>query len=196
MSELRYSQSRRENWLDRLRSIQIRLHTVMQRWRFAHWGTSSRLEYPVKLMSPHLVSVGDGVHICGDGWLNAKDDRGDGQPTLRIGDGTYIGRMVQINAWRDVEIAANVLIGDRVLILDADHHFDLPDLPILAQGDSFKGPVRLLEGCWIAAGAVILPGVTIGRNAVVAANSVVTHDVADRTVVGGVPARILRHLPS
>ena len=194
MSELRYSQSRRENWLDRLRSIQILLHTVMQRWRFAHWGTSSCLEYPVKLMSPQLVSVGDGVRICGDGWLNAKDDRGDGQPTLRIGDGTYIGRMVQINAWRDVEIEANVLIGDRVLILDADHHFERPDLPILSQGDSFKGPVRLLEGCWIASGAVILPGVTIGRNAVVAANSVVTRDVPDRTVAGGAPARMLRQL--
>ncbi len=194
MSELRHAQPRHEDWLDRLRSVQIRLHTELQRRRFAQWGPSSRLEYPSKLMSPHLVSVGNHVHICADAWLNAKDDRGDGQPTLRIGDGTYIGRMVQINAWREVDIAANVLIGDRVLILDADHHFDRPDLPIRAQEDGFKGPVRLLEGCWIAAGAVILPGVTIGRNAVVAANAVVTRDVPDRTVAGGIPAKILRHL--
>jgi acetyltransferase-like isoleucine patch superfamily enzyme len=194
MSELRLTQPRHEDWLDSLRSIQTRLHTALQRWRFAQWGPRSRLEYPSKLTSPHLVTIGNHVHICADAWLNAKDDRGDGQPTLRIGDGTYIGRMVQINAWRDVDIAANVLIGDRVLILDADHHFDHPELPISAQGDGFKAQVHLLEGCWIATGAVILPGVTIGRNAVVAANAVVTRDVPDRTVVGGIPAKILRHL--
>jgi acetyltransferase-like isoleucine patch superfamily enzyme len=194
MSDLPQVQPRSEDVLDQLRSIQIQLHTALQRWRFAHWGSRSRLEYPSKLTSPHLVTVGNHVHICANAWLNAKDDRGDGQPTLRIGDGTYIGRMVQINAWRQVDIADNVLIGDRVLIIDADHYFNRSDLPILAQGDGFKGPVRLLEGCWIAAGAVILPGVTIGRNAVVASNAVVTRDVPERTVAGGVPAKIFRQL--
>jgi len=193
MSEFHHAQPRHEVWLDRLLSLHNLLYTALQRWRFAQWGSSSRLEYPAKLMSPHLVSVGDRVRICADAWLNAKDDRGDGQRTLRIGNGTYIGRMVQINAWREVDIAANVLIGDRVLIMDADHYFDCADLPICAQGDGFKGTVRLLEGCWIAAGAVIMPGVTIGRNSVVAANAVVTSDVPDRTVVGGVPAKIIRY---
>jgi acetyltransferase-like isoleucine patch superfamily enzyme len=194
MSEFRQAQPQHEKWLDRLQSLQNHLHTKLQQWRFAHWGHWSRLEYPCKLMSPHLVSVGNRVHICADAWLNAKDDRGDGRPTLRIGDGTYIGRMVQINAWREVNIAANVLIGDRVIILDADHNFDGQDLPINEQGDSFKAAVNLLEGCWIGAGVVILPGITIGRNAVVAANAVVTCDVPNRTVVGGIPAKILRHL--
>lgn len=194
MSKLSRAQSREEHLLERLRSIQSRLHTELQRWRFAHWGEGSRLEYPAKLISPHLISIDDGVHICADAWLNAKDDRGDGMPTLRIGEGTYIGRMVQINAWREVYIASNVMIGDRVVILDADHIFDRPDLPIRLQGDAFKGAVHLLEGCWIAAGAVILPGVTIGLNAVVAANAVVTKDVPSRCVVGGIPAKIIRHL--
>ena len=194
MPELRYVQPRHEDWLDRLRSVHIMLHTKTQSWRFARWGPRSRLEYPAKLMSPHLVCVGNRVQICADAWLNAKDDRGDGQPTLRIGDCTYIGRMVQINAWREVDIAGNVLIGDRVLITDADHYFESPDMPIISQGDGFKGPVQLREGCWIGAGAVILPGVTIGRNAVVAANAVVARHVPDRSVAGGIPAKILRYL--
>jgi maltose O-acetyltransferase len=54
--------------------------------------------------------------------------------------------------------------------------------------------VRLRTDCWIGIGAVILPGVTIGRNAVIAANAVVRQDVPDYTVVGEIPARILREI--
>ena len=181
-----------EYCLGGFRRIQIRFHTKLQSWRFAHWGSRSCLEFPAKLVQPNLILIGNNVYISTAAWLNAKDDRGTGQPTLRIGDGTYIGRMVQINAWRDVEIGPNVLIGDRVLITDADHSFHLTNEPIIWQGDAFKGPVRLIEGCWIGAGAVILPGITIGRNAVVSANAVVTKDVADRAVVGGVPAKSIK----
>jgi acetyltransferase-like isoleucine patch superfamily enzyme len=126
--------------------------------------------------------------------LNAKDDRGDGSQTLIIGDGTYIGRLVQINAWRSVAIGSNVLIADRVFISDADHNFTDTNIPIRLQGDSFIGAVTLKDGCWIGIGAVILPGVTIGRNAVVAANAVVTKDVPDCVVVGGIPAKIIKQL--
>jgi acetyltransferase-like isoleucine patch superfamily enzyme len=123
--------------------------------------------------------------------VNAKDDRGDGAPTLRIGDGTYIGRFAQINAWRNVDIGDHVLRADRVFISDADHNYLDTNAPIRLQGDSFRGAVTLREGCWIGIGAVILPGVTIGRNSVVAANAVVTKDVPDGVVVGGIPAKII-----
>lgn len=171
-----------------------RIYSALMSKRFAQWGQKSRIEFPSKLFEPYLVIVGDHVRICSHGWINAKDHRGDGRPTLRIGDHTYIGRMVHINAWQDVDIGADVLIGDRVTILDADHHFDDAKIPIRWQGDGFFGSVRLHNGCWIGSGAVILPGVTIGRNAVVAANAVVTRDVPDRTVVGGVPAKIIRKI--
>jgi acetyltransferase-like isoleucine patch superfamily enzyme len=115
-------------------------------------------------------------------------------PTLRIGDGSYIGRLVQINALRSVDIGENVLIADRVFISDADHIFGDTKVPIRLQGDSFIGDVTLRDGCWIGIGAVILPGVTIGRNAVVAANAVVTKDVLDCSVVGGVPAKLIKQL--
>lgn len=187
-------QRRMEKAYGLLRAILTRFHSALMACRFEQWGQKSRLEYPCKLIEPYLVAVGDHVYICSHAWLNAKDDRGDGKPTLSIGDRTYIGRMVHINAWQDVAIGADVLIGDRVTILDADHHFDNANIPIRLQGDSFFGAVRLRDGCWIGAGAVIMPGVTVGRNAVVAANAVVTRDVPDRTVVGGVPAKIIRKL--
>lgn len=104
---------------------------------------------------------------------------------LSIGDGAYIGRFVQINAWRSVTIGSNVLIADRVFISDADHNFADTSTPIRLQGDSFLGAVTLKDGRWIGIGAVILLGVTIGRNAVVAANAVGTQDVSDCAVAGG-----------
>ncbi len=178
-----------------LRKIQVVCHTFMQRSRFAKWGANSRLEYPSKLIAPNMVSVGDSVYICSDAWINAKDDANGGW-TLRIGDNTYIGRMVQINAWGAVDIGANVMISDRVFISDADHIFSDITTPIKLQGDCFSGAVVLADGSWIGVGAAILPGVTIGRNSVVAANSVVTKDVPDFAVVGGNPAKILRLLNS
>jgi acetyltransferase-like isoleucine patch superfamily enzyme len=179
-------------WL-RLASLRNRAYTAAVRPRFAAWGRRSRIEPSAKLLSPGLVHVGDHVHICEHAWLNAKDDRGDGAPTLRIGDHAYIGRFVQINAWRSVTLERHVLIADRVFISDCGHQFSDPTMPIRMQPDPFLGPVLLKEGCWIGTGAVILPGVTVGRNAVVAANAVVSRDVPDRAVVGGVPARLIRH---
>ena len=162
--------------------------------RFAAWGPRSRLGLGAKLIGPELVFVGSDVTIGDQAWLNTKDDRGDGMLTLQIGDGTYIGRLVQINAWRSVALGSNVLIADRVFISDADHNFTDTNIPIRLQGDSFLGAVTLKDGCWIGIGAVILPGVTVGRNAVVAANAVVTKDVPDCVVVGGIPAKIIKQL--
>ena len=178
-------------WPDK---VLTRAYTWCMRGSFAAWGAGSQLGRRAKLVGSELVRVGSGVTLGEQTWLNAKDDRRDGQPTLDIGDGTYIGRFGQVNAWRSVTIGRNVLIADRVFISDADHCYGDADTPIRLQGDAFVGPVNLLDGCWIGIGAVILPGVTIGRNAVVAANAVVAQDVPDRAVVGGIPAKIIKQL--
>ena len=169
-------------------------YTLVKRGSFAAWGSRSRLGLHAKLVAPHLIHVGDRVAIGEHAWLNAKDERRDGLPTLRIGDGTSIGRFAQINAWRSVIIGRDVLIADRVFISDADHNYTDANTPIILQSDSFVGEVSLQDGCWIGIGAVILPGVKVGRNAVVAANAVVTKDVPGRAIVGGIPAKIIRQL--
>jgi acetyltransferase-like isoleucine patch superfamily enzyme len=169
-------------------------YSLALRGAFARCGTGTRIGRHARLVAPQLVELGIGVMLGEHAWLNAKDDRGTEEPTLTIGDGVYIGRFVQINAWRRVVIEKEAMIGDRVFISDADHNFQDAAVPIKRQGDRFVGEVYLREGCWVGIGAVILPGVTIGRNAVVAANSVVTHSVPDRALVGGVPARIIKML--
>jgi len=169
-------------------------HTLIVRNSFGSWGSRSRIKRGARLENPHLIRVGSGVTICESAWLNAKDDQASNAPTLHIGDGTYIGRLVQINAWRSVRIESNAMIADRVVISDSDHNFSESEVPIVLQGESFRGAVRLESGCFIGIGAVILPGVTIGQNAIVAANAVVTHDVPAHSVAAGVPARIIKNL--
>ena len=174
--------------------ITNRTYTIMMRGSFAYWGKGSQLGRHSKIVGAELIHVGSNVLLGEQIWLNAKDSQNNGEITLYIEDGTYIGRLVQINAWHNVSIGKNVLISDRVFIGDADHNYDDDNKPIIKQGDSFKGGVTLKDGCWVGIGAVILPNVTIGRNAVIAANSVVTKNVPDFTVVGGIPAKIIKKI--
>ena len=72
------------------------------------------------------------------------------------------------------------------------HRFDNPDIPIIDQGDHRAEPVTLKTGCWIGANALILPGVTVGRNSVIGAGSVVTKSIPDRVLAAGNPAKVIR----
>lgn len=174
--------------------VYLRLYSAFVRLQFADWGKGTTIEPPVKLGAPDLIVLGCNVHICEHAWLNAMDGRGDRKPTLFIEDGVYVGRFVHINALNKVVIEKNVLLADRVYVSDADHNYANISIPVKLQGIASKGAVRLKEGCWLGVGTVILPGVTVGRNSVVAANSVVTKSVPDYTVVAGVPARVLKTL--
>ena len=75
-----------------------------------------------------------------------------------------------------ITLEDDVLLGLNVSIFSSTHNFEDPTIPIKDQGYVCK-PVLLKKGCWIGANVVILPGVTIGQNAVVGANSVVTKDI-------------------
>ena len=112
---------------------------------------------------------------------------------LTIGKGSHISRNVHINAFRQVIIEDYVLIGEDVYLGDTDHIFSKnSDLPIIKQGWEFKAPICLKKGCFITRGAIILPGVTIGRNAVIGPNSVITMDIPDYAMAWGNPARIIK----
>ncbi|KAG5665456.1 hypothetical protein KAF25_009581 [Fusarium avenaceum] len=106
----------------------------------------------------------------------------------------FIGnRVVSIYDNALVTIADGVLIGPGVCICTATHPADMYSRRKI-YGTSFALPICLEAECWIGARATILPGVTIGRGAMVAAGAVVGKDVAPETLVGGVPARFIRSL--
>jgi acetyltransferase-like isoleucine patch superfamily enzyme len=139
------------------------------------------------LSNPKSIEIGKKVNIGKDAIINCSYSKSS---TLFIGDNVYIGRQVQVNAYESVVIENNVLISDRVYISDATHNQVNYNEPIIDQGTSFAGKVLIKSGCWIGIGVCILPGVTIGQNSIVAANSVVTVDVPDYSMVAGVPAKV------
>ena len=89
-------------------------------------------------------------------------------------------------------IGNNVLISDRVFISDHIHGYTDVGLPIINQKLEPRGSVRIKEGAFIGINSVIMPGVSIGKNSVVGASSVVTKDVPDYCVVAGNPARVIK----
>jgi acetyltransferase-like isoleucine patch superfamily enzyme len=104
---------------------------------------------------------------------------------IRIGNGTYVNRGTEIVAAREVTIGRDCKIARDVIIMDSDQH-PLPN------GELVVEPVTIGDRAWIGARAIILKGVRIGDDAVIAAGSVVTRDVPARSVVAGVPARVVR----
>ena len=120
-------------------------------------------------------------HLWFEGSLNAR------QQNLDIGDRNLICQNTRINCNCPVRIGSNVGIGQEVNIWT---HGGFPD--VLLGYPYNEGPVVIGDHVWLIARSVVLPGVTIGEGAVVAAGSVVTKDVEEFTIVGGVPARAIR----
>lgn len=110
-----------------------------------------------------------------------------------IGDRCLIGRNSGIVGHFSVEIGNDVWTGHHVYVTDQNHGYEDPTRPISLQTQPERA-VRIGDGSWIGHGAVILPGVTIGRHVVVGANSVVTSDLPDFSVAVGSPARVIRQL--
>ena len=111
--------------------------------------------------------------------------------SVELGDNSDIGYESRI-AGKCI-IGKDVIMGPQVWIYTRNHNTERVDIPIKYQGSSEEKPVVIGDGCWICARAFILPGVHIGEGAVVAAGAVVVKDVPPYSVVGGVPARVLKY---
>lgn len=105
---------------------------------------------------------------------------------ISIDSDSSIGEHSWIQAQAEVDIGKNVCVGEYCKIITGSH--DICSLNF----DLKEASIRIRDNCWIATGAIILPGVTIGEGAVVAAGAVVTKDVEPWTVVGGNPAKFIK----
>lgn len=171
--------------------------SILRRLKFT--GENIFLGRSVKIEHPEFVSLGDRVYLSDYCWLSVLatnyqvgSPNVSLKPALSIGDGTYIGRFGTIACMNRVEIGNNVLISDRVFIGDAEHGHSRKDIPINSQYMHSTGPVEIKDGTWIGIGVSILPNVRIGRNCVIGAGAVVTHDIPDFSVAVGVPARVIK----
>jgi acetyltransferase-like isoleucine patch superfamily enzyme len=93
-----------------------------------------------------------------------------------------------------ITIEDDALLGSGVHIYVSKHCFDDTNVPIIDQGHDPPAAVLIKRGCWIGANTVILPGVTIGENAIIGAGSVVTRSIPARALAAGCPARVIRQV--
>jgi acetyltransferase-like isoleucine patch superfamily enzyme len=110
---------------------------------------------------------------------------------VSIGAKSVLGQECTISAYRHVSIGRDCIIADKVMMIDFDHGMVEVERTIREQG-IYKREVRVGHNVWIGYGACLLRGVTVGDNCVIGTSAVVTTDVPDNAVVGGIPARLIR----
>lgn len=127
-------------------------------------------------------------------WMNYGNQKF--MPHIKIGNNTNIGEYTQISAAKEVIIGDGVLTGRFCYISDNNHgKSDYESLQVRPADRELyiKGPVHIGNNVWIGDRVCILSGVTVGDGAIIAANAVVTKDVPPYSVVGGVPAKVLKN---
>lgn len=111
--------------------------------------------------------------------------------SLHLDDDVFINAGCCLDLSAPIRIQSRAQLGYQVTLITGNHEIG----PSHSRaGRHIPAPITIGEGAWIGARAIILPGVTIGNGAVIAAGAVVTRDVAPNTMVGGVPARVMRNL--
>jgi len=112
---------------------------------------------------------------------------------ITVGSNCLIGEFNVLRGQGGITIGDRVYFAPLVQVLAVDHVFDDTGRPFIEQGITATG-ITIEDDVWVGAGAIVTDGVTIGQGAVVAAGSVVVEDVPERSVVGGVPARVLKQV--
>jgi acetyltransferase-like isoleucine patch superfamily enzyme len=198
-------------WIPTLAGIAVRGVVYRLILRMDGWAA---IDKGVRLRFAEHIRLGHGAYLDENSYLHATPGG------IEIGAGTIVmhGAVLHVYNFRDLPHAGikigreslvgeycvirgqgGVTIGDRVYtspftqIIAVNHVFDEPQRPFSAQGITAEGIV-IEDDVWLGAGAVITDGVRVGKGAVVAAGAVVTQDVPAHTVVGGVPARVLRKI--
>ena len=110
---------------------------------------------------------------------------------LRIGDNSGIGVDCVCNG--DLTIGKDVMMGPECVIISRNHKFTDTDIPMRLQGYYPEEPCVIEDDVWIGRRVMIMPGVHIGKGCVIAAGAVVTKDIPDYAIAGGVPARVIRY---
>lgn len=151
-------------------------------------GVRNRIEGGGRCRRLSQVRIGDWNAFTQGCWLWPQDTPSD-KLRISIGNGNFFNRNLMIDACGLVEIGDHNMVGPDVYITDSNHSFGAG--VSVREGPMDVGRVKIGNGCWIGAKAVILANVELGDACVVAAGAVVTKSVPAGAMVGGVPARLM-----
>ena len=164
----------RLRWFNRLLYRLSNLHRLESLKKFRGWHYSSLLA-----QAGSNLRIAEGVIIYNPSMVS-------------VGDNCYLGTGTQLYPWNErITIGNNVLIAAGVRMITRKHGFGDSARPMSEQGYD-NAPIVIEDDVWIGFQVVVLPNVTIGKGSIVGANAVVTRDVEPYSIVGGVPARLIR----
>tara|TARA_B100001248_G_scaffold246485_1_gene217110 strand:- start:594 stop:1193 length:600 start_codon:yes stop_codon:yes gene_type:complete len=149
---------------------------------------NNRFETGLRIEFPRNVDLGSYSYFGFNCKLYASEFS-----RIKIGVNASFNSNVMINARGkgEISIGNNVLIGPNVVLRSSNHSFDSTEIPVLDQGMT-KGEIIIHDDVWIGSNAVILPNCEIGKGAIIAAGAVVTSNVGSYSIVGGVPAKLIK----
>lgn len=165
------------------RSIKYRIH-------FKSCGMRLKIGHEVYIRNPHMVSVGRNVTIEHHTSLFINPIGGTAE--IIIGDNVILGKYNDFGCSNKIIIGNDVITAPFVHITDRDHSYEDITVPIMYQSANSKGAVVIKDGTWLGFGVQIMSGVTIGKQSVIAAGSIVTKDIPDYCVAVGNPARVIK----
>lgn len=180
--------------------LQREFFTCLNKNKFKSFGEGSLLGKNSLLLNTKYISIGNNSSLGSRLTLTCFDTMKasapiQSKPLISIGDGVSIGEDSHITCINKIIIGNNVLMGKKVLITDNAHgssERNILDIAPSIRPLYSKGPVIIEDNVWIGEKASIMPGVHIGKNAIIGANAVVTKDVPAYSVVGGNPAKIIK----
>ena len=134
---------------------------------------------------------GNNISISNNCMIFAREKKIEGK--FQMGNDSNVSDNTIIDVCDNVTIGNNVAIGNGCTLFTHNHMYT-DKTKAAWKGGVSTAPVEIKDGAWIGAHVLIMPGVTIGKRAVVAAGSVVTKNVPDEVIVGGVPAKLIKHI--
>lgn len=172
-------------------------YTSLLSHKFNFFGKNTIIQKKISLHGAKYIKIGDNCNIGNNGFLTAWSRHRNNifNPQIIINNNVSIGSDFHITAINLIVIEDNVLIGKKVTITDNSHGSLQPNEFLIPPAHRLlfsKGPVIIKKNVWIGDKVTILPKVIIGENAIIGANSVVTKDVPDNCIVGGIPAKIIK----
>lgn len=179
-----------QNKLSRIIDI---IYTFLLRKNFNKIGKNSLICFPCKIDNPANISIGDNVTVCKNVWLNAGVNKKDNtEPSLKIKDGCYISSYSHINAFEDVTLEKDVLVGEGVYFGDTIHSTEDYQKPIIQQEYKFQGKVVIGEGSHLCRNSTISSNCIIGKNCIICPSSfVIQKNIPDYSMLIGNPASLI-----
>lgn len=182
-----------------IENILLRIKCELNKRKLKHLGKGPNIHYSTRIKNPQYFEMGDCVYIGANCVFEAWDEYNDKKynPKITIGDGTMFNCFCHLGAINEISIGNDCLFGSHIMIIDHSHG------SIIAEENSIhpakrdlhsKGKIIIGNRVWVGENVVILPSVSIGDEAIIGANAVVTNDVPAGCVAAGNPARVVKRI--